>query len=48
MSVMAVNNEIGTIQPLDEVAAVVRQRSPDAVVHTDAVQAVPWLDVADR
>jgi cysteine desulfurase len=48
VSVMAVNNEIGTIQPLDEVAAVVRQRSSDALVHTDAVQAAPWLDLADR
>ena len=43
---MAVNNEIGTVQPLDAVAAVVRPavaRAPS--LHTDAVQAVPWLDV---
>ncbi|HEY4928930.1 MAG TPA: cysteine desulfurase family protein [Acidimicrobiales bacterium] len=46
VSVMAVNNEVGTVQPLDEVAAVVASRSPGAVLHTDAVQAVPWLDVA--
>jgi len=46
VSVMAVNNEVGTVQPLDEVAAVVASRSPIAVLHTDAVQAVPWLDVA--
>ncbi len=46
VSVMAVNNEIGTVQPLDAVAATVRDRSPDAVLHTDAVQAAPWLDVA--
>jgi cysteine desulfurase len=45
VSVMAVNNEIGTIQPIDEVAAVVRDRSPSAVFHSDAVQAVPWVDV---
>jgi cysteine desulfurase len=44
VSVMAVNNEIGTVQPLDAVAAVVRAGSPAAVFHTDAVQAVPWLD----
>lgn len=47
VSVMAVNNEIGTVQPLGEVAAVVRSSSPGAVLHTDAVQAVPWLDVAE-
>jgi cysteine desulfurase len=46
VSVMAVNNEVGTIQPLDEVARIVAERSPGAVLHTDAVQAVPWLDVA--
>jgi cysteine desulfurase len=43
VSVMAVNNEIGTVQPLEAVAAVVRPGSPYAVMHTDAVQAVPWL-----
>jgi cysteine desulfurase len=47
VSVMLVNNEIGTIQPLDDVADLVRARAPHAVVHTDAVQAVPWLDVAE-
>ena len=46
VSVMLVNNEVGTIQPLAEVAAIVRERAPHAVLHTDAVQAVPWLDVA--
>ncbi|MGA2838378.1 MAG: cysteine desulfurase family protein [Acidimicrobiales bacterium] len=46
VSVMAVNNEIGTIQPLDAVAEIVARRSPGAVLHTDAVQAVPWLDAA--
>jgi cysteine desulfurase len=46
VSVMLVNNEVGTIQPLDAIAALVRERAPRAVLHTDAVQAVPWLDVA--
>ena len=46
VSVMAVNNEVGTIQPLDRVAELVRRRAPAAALHTDAVQAFPWLDVA--
>ncbi len=46
VSVMLVNNEVGTIQPLDAVADLVAARAPGAVVHTDAVQAVPWLDIA--
>ncbi len=46
VSLMAVNNEVGTVQPLSRVADLVRERAPSAVLHTDAVQATPWLDVA--
>lgn len=46
VSLMLVNNEVGTIQPLDQVAAAVAASAPRAVLHTDAVQAVPWLDVS--
>ncbi len=45
---MLANNEVGTVQPVDEVAALVRELAPAAVVHTDAVQAATWLDVAAR
>ena len=48
VSVMLANNEVGTIEPLAEVVARVRERAPEAVVHTDAVQAFPWVDVAAR
>ena len=48
VSVMAVNNEVGTVQPLEAVAAVAREHAPGALLHTDAVQAVPWVDVAAR
>ena len=46
VSVMLVNNETGIIQPLAEVAEILAERAPQAVFHTDAVQAVNWLDVA--
>jgi cysteine desulfurase len=46
VSVGLVNNEIGTVQPLDEVASIVREQAPRAALHTDAAQALPWLDVA--
>ncbi|MFI5045918.1 MAG: cysteine desulfurase family protein [Acidimicrobiia bacterium] len=46
VSVMLVNNEVGTVQPLAAVVELTRERAPGAVVHTDAVQAVPWVDVA--
>jgi len=45
VSVMLVNNEVGSIQPLAEVAAVVARHAPGALLHTDAVQAAPWLDL---
>ena len=48
VSVMGANNEVGTIQPLAAVAATVGDRAPGARLHTDAVQAVPWVDVAAR
>ncbi len=43
VSVMLCNNETGNIFPLQEIAAAVRQRSPHALVHTDAVQAFTKL-----
>jgi cysteine desulfurase len=46
VSVMPVNNETGVRQPVDEVARLVRERAPRAVLHTDAVQAPQWLDLA--
>ena len=45
VSVMAVNNEVGAINDLAAVAAVVRRAAPRAVLHTDAVQAACWLDL---
>jgi cysteine desulfurase len=45
VSVMAVNNEVGTITDLAPVAAVVRAGAPGALLHTDAVQAPCWLDL---
>jgi cysteine desulfurase len=46
VSVMLANNEVGTVEPLSAIAAVVAERAPRAVLHTDAVQAAAWLDVA--
>jgi cysteine desulfurase len=46
VSIMLANNEVGTIQPLARIARLVRRHAPGAVLHTDAVQAFPWLDVA--
>lgn len=40
VSVMAVNNETGSIQPLEQICRLVRAQSPDAIIHVDAVQAL--------
>jgi cysteine desulfurase len=45
VSVMAVNNEVGTISDLAAVSRLVRSAAPGALLHTDAVQAVCWLDI---
>jgi cysteine desulfurase len=34
------------VQPLDELAALTRRLAPGALLHTDAVQAFAWLDLA--
>jgi cysteine desulfurase len=47
VSVMAVNNEVGSITDLAAVASIVRDRSPLAAIHTDAVQATCWLDLRE-
>jgi cysteine desulfurase len=38
VSIMTVNNELGTINPIAEIAAIVREHS-SAIIHSDAVQA---------
>ena len=45
VSIMYANNEVGTIQPIAEMARLVKARQPRAVFHTDAVQAVGALDI---
>jgi len=43
ISVMAVNNEIGTIQPLKEISRIARQRG--ILLHTDATQGVGKIPI---
>jgi len=43
---MLVNNEFGTLYPLARLARLVRANAPQAVLHTDAVQAVGKAPIA--
>jgi len=47
VAVMAANNETGVVQPVADAVDAVRRRAPQAAVFTDAVQAAPWLDLAE-
>ncbi len=38
VSIMAVNNEIGARQPIEEAAQIIHKKNPDILFHVDAVQ----------
>ena len=39
VSIMAVNNEVGSIQPIDKIKSIIRRKNSPALFHIDAVQA---------
>lgn len=39
VSVMYVNNEIGSVQPVDEIAKIIKEKNPKTLFHVDAIQA---------
>lgn len=46
VSIMLANNEVGTIQPVAEIARRIRERGRRGVlVHVDAVQAAPYVEI---
>ena len=45
VSIMYANNEVGTVEPIADLARVVKQHDPHVVFHTDAVQAAGALDL---
>jgi cysteine desulfurase len=48
VSIMYANNEVGTIEPIEEATRIVKAKNPAAVFHTDAVQAAGALDIRPR
>ena len=44
VSIMLANNEVGTLQPIVEIADRVRRRK-GVLLHVDAVQAAPYVDI---
>jgi len=47
VSIMLANNEVGTLQPLAEIAEKVRSRK-GILLHVDAIQAAPYVDLRLR
>ncbi len=45
VSIMSVNNETGSINPIKEIASLTRELSPLSLIHTDAVQALGKIDI---
>lgn len=45
VSIMLQNNEVGSIQPIEELAMLVHQRNRESIFHTDAVQAVGHMAI---
>lgn len=45
VSVMMVNNEIGSIQPIKDIVSIVKEKNSKAYVHTDCVQAMSVMKV---
>ncbi|MBO5059694.1 MAG: cysteine desulfurase [Clostridia bacterium] len=45
VSVMAVNNETGVIQPFDKLKELMREKAPKAALHCDAVQGFLKVDI---
>lgn len=45
VSIMMANNETGVIFPIHEIVKIIRNFSPDILIHTDAVQAIGKLPI---
>lgn len=48
VSIMAVNNEIGAVEPIAELAAVTHRFNPDILFHTDAIQAYGKIPIVPK
>ena len=45
VSIMMVNNEIGNIYPIKQIVKGVKEKNPNVLIHTDAVQAIGKMEV---
>ncbi len=48
VNIMAVNNELGTIEPVEEAASIIKASNSKALFHVDAVQAYGKIPISAR
>lgn len=48
VSIMHVNNEIGAIEPIEEVGKIIREKNPDCLFHVDAIQSYGKLKIRPK
>lgn len=48
VSVMQVNNEIGTIEPIEEIGHIIRDYNPNIVYHVDAIQSYGKMRIVPK
>jgi len=45
VSIMHVNNEIGTIQPIDKIGQMIHNKNPETIFHVDAIQSFGKMNI---
>ena len=48
VSVMYVNNEVGSVEPIEEIARVIKENQPGALFHVDAIQAYGKYEIRPK
>lgn len=48
VSIMGVNNEIGTVQPIEKISKIIKDKNPSTLFHVDAVQAYGKIKLLPR
>lgn len=48
VSVMYVNNEVGAVEPVEEIGAIIRECQPQALFHVDAIQAYGKYEIRPK
>jgi cysteine desulfurase len=48
VSIMGVNNEVGAIQPMEQIGAIVKEKNPKTIYHIDAIQAFGKMEIKPK